>query len=113
MGGKGINIGEIPHLETGAVLEKGQTGLLEGNGAEAVVPLDKNKKWISAVARDMDTAMGGTGSKRVEALLMDILHAVEQLLGMGIYLDTGALVGGIVRPMDKKLGQLQLQKARG
>ena len=113
VGGKGINIGEIPHLETGAVLEKGQTGLLEGNGAEAVVPLDKNKKWISAVARDMDTAMGGTGSKRVEALLMDILHAVEQLLGMGIYLDTGALVGGIVRPMDKKLGQLQLQKARG
>nr|DAP92239.1 MAG TPA: tail tape measure [Caudoviricetes sp.] len=113
VGGKGINIGEIPHLETGAVLEKGQTGLLEGNGAEAVVPLDKNKKWISAVARDMDTAMGGTGSKRVEALLMDILHAVDQLLGMGIYLDTGALVGGIVRPMDKKLGQLQLQKARG
>ena len=113
VGGKGINLKEIPHLETGAVLEKGQTGLLEGNGAEAVVPLDKNKKWISAVASDMDTAIGGSGSKRIEALLIDILNIVEQLLGMGIYLDTGALVGGIARPMDKKLGQLQIQKARG
>lgn len=113
VGGKGISLKEIPHLETGAVLEKGQTGLLEGNGAEAVVPLDKNKKWISAVASDMDTAIGGSGSKRIEALLIDILNIVEQLLGMGIYLDTGALVGGIARPMDKKLGQLQIQKARG
>lgn len=113
VGGKGISLKEIPHLESGAVLEKGQTGLLEGNGAEAVVPLDKNKKWISAVARDIDKSVGVNGNNRVIAVLMDILNILEKLLGMGIYLDTGALVGGIARPMDKKLGQLQLQKARG
>ena len=112
VGGKGFNIKEIPHLETGGVLEKGQTGFLEGNGAEAVVPLEKNKKWISAVARDMDTAMGGTSGGQVAAILTDILGALEEIARMGITLDTGALVGGLARPLDKRLGQIQAQKAR-
>lgn len=43
-------IGTIPLLAKGGVLEKGQIGLLEGNGAEAVVPLEKNTEWIGKVA---------------------------------------------------------------
>lgn len=53
VGGKGINIPKIPKLEKGGVLKRGQVGLLEGNGAEAVVPLERNKHWIKAVAKDM------------------------------------------------------------
>ncbi len=49
----------IPKLEEGGVLEKGQVGILEGTGAEAVVPLDQNKAWISRVAADMNSAVGG------------------------------------------------------
>lgn len=49
----------VPQLERGGVLAKGQVGLLEGNGAEAVVPLDQNKKWIAAVAREMKSALAG------------------------------------------------------
>lgn len=49
----GVHIGRIPRLERGGVLKRGQIGLLEGNGAEAVVPLEKNKSWIRAVAKDM------------------------------------------------------------
>lgn len=49
----GVHIGKIPKLERGGVLKRGQIGLLEGNGAEAVVPLEKNKAWIRAVAKDM------------------------------------------------------------
>lgn len=49
----GVHIGKIPRLERGGVLKRGQIGLLEGNGAEAVVPLEKNKAWIRAVAKDM------------------------------------------------------------
>ena len=49
----GVHIGKIPKLERGGVLKRGQVGLLEGNGAEAVVPLEKNKAWIRAVAKDM------------------------------------------------------------
>jgi hypothetical protein len=109
---KTFSVPQIPKLETGAVLEKGQVGLLEGNGAEAVVPLHQNRKWISAVARDMDGALGGTSSARVVALLADILAALEEIAGMGIYLDTNALVGGLAKPMDRKLGQLQAAKGR-
>lgn len=49
----GVSISKIPMLERGGVLKRGQVGLLEGNGAEAVVPLEKNKAWIRAVAKDM------------------------------------------------------------
>ena len=109
---KTFSVPQIPKLETGAVLEKGQVGLLEGNGAEAVVPLHQNRKWINAVARDMDSAIGGSSNARVVALLMDILEVLEELSGMGIYLDTNALVGGLAKPMDRKLGQLQATKGR-
>lgn len=113
VGGKGINISQIPYLEQGGVLEKGQTGFLEGNGSEAVVPLEKNKKWISAVARDMDSAIGGASGGQVLAVLMDILAALEEIAKMGVYLDKDELVGRLAKPLDRKLGQLQAQKARG
>lgn len=106
-----LSVPQIPQLYEGAVLERGQVGLLEGNGAEAVVPLHRNKQWISAVARDMDSALGGSGSQMV-AILMDILEAIEELAGMGIFLDKDKLVGELAKPMDRKLGQLQAKKAR-
>lgn len=43
-------LNEIPYLAKGGVLKRGQVGLLEGDGAEAVVPLEKNTEWISKVA---------------------------------------------------------------
>ena len=56
-----IAVPQIPKLATGGVLRKGQVGLLEGSGAEAVVPLDKNKEWIRAVAADMIQSLRGDG----------------------------------------------------
>ena len=54
----GVNIGylnrlNLPRLAQGGVLRKGQVGLLEGSGAEAVVPLERNRNWIRAVATDL------------------------------------------------------------
>lgn len=54
----GVDISEldyldVPQLARGGILQKGEVGLLEGNGAEAVVPLDQNKAWIDAVAKQM------------------------------------------------------------
>lgn len=59
----GVNISKLNHiaLAKGGVLKKGQVGLLEGNGAEAVVPLDQNKKWINATAKDMKNALQANG----------------------------------------------------
>lgn len=74
---------EVPQLAKGGVLEKGQIGILEGNGAEAVVPLDQNKKWISAVADDMGDAIGGNGSaKEIQELREVVQSLVDDLPGM-------------------------------
>lgn len=59
IGGYGINIPKIPKLSKGGVLKKGQLGLLEGNGAEAVVPLENNKRWIAATAKELKGALQG------------------------------------------------------
>ena len=52
-----ITVPQIPELAKGGVLAKGQMGLLEGNGAEAVVPLDQNKRWIKAVTKSLKTQL--------------------------------------------------------
>lgn len=111
VGGKGFHIGSIPYLAAGGVLEKGQVGLLEGNGAEAVVPLENNRKWIKAVAKDMDAEMGGGNSKTVE-LLAAILDTLEDAANTGLYIDGKALVGAIAPEMDRQMGRIQAKKAR-
>lgn len=46
-----IGVPQIPELAKGGVLRKGQVGLLEGDGAEAVVPLEKNTSWLDEIAK--------------------------------------------------------------
>lgn len=111
VGGKGLNIKEIPRLYQGAVLEKGETGFLEGNGAEAVVPLHENKKWIRALKNDMEAEGIGGGDKTLD-ILTAILALLEDLTGWGIYVDKDKLVGELAPGMDKKLGQIAAKKAR-
>lgn len=48
-----LSVPQIPELARGGVLKRGQMGLLEGDGAEAVVPLEKNTQWIKRVAAEM------------------------------------------------------------
>jgi phage-related protein len=63
-----LPVPQIPELKRGGILKRGQVGLLEGNGAEAVVPLENNKKWIHSTASDLRRSLaqegiiGGTGS---------------------------------------------------
>ena len=49
----------MPKLEKGGVLKKGQVGLLEGNGAEAVVPLEKNTGWLDEIAKRLNSSLNG------------------------------------------------------
>ena len=55
-----FDVPQIPQLASGGVLKRGQMGLLEGSGAEAVVPLERNKAWIHQVAADMVKQLGFT-----------------------------------------------------
>ena len=69
----------LPRLEKGGILEAGQMGFLEGNGAEAVVPLDRNSAWINAVAKDMEAAGIGGNSQQTQRII-DLLEMLIALL---------------------------------
>jgi hypothetical protein len=50
----------LPRLARGGVLKRGQLGLLEGSGAEAVVPLENNTKWLDEIAKRLYNSIIGT-----------------------------------------------------
>lgn len=52
-----LDVPQIPELARGGVLKRGQIGLLEGNGAEAVVPLEKNTGWLDEIANRIYSRM--------------------------------------------------------
>ncbi len=53
-GGKfGFNIPEIPKLATGGVVNRATLAMIGENGAEAVVPLEKNTGWIKKLAAEI------------------------------------------------------------
>lgn len=64
-----LPVPKIPKLEKGGILKKGQVGFLEGNGAEAVVPLDRNKYWIKAVAKEFDRNVPQTVTNNKEQVV--------------------------------------------
>lgn len=53
-----FEVPSIPELAKGGILRKGQVGLLEGNGAEAVVPLEKNTQGLQKIASLLASNMG-------------------------------------------------------
>lgn len=62
----GVDIGHVnqlslPRLERGGVLKRGQVGLLEGKGAEAVIPLDRNKRYLQSQAKGLLAEMNKQG----------------------------------------------------
>lgn len=107
----GVNVGKVaevslPRLAKGGVLEKGQVGVLEGSGAEAVVPLEHNKAWLSRVAEDLYDIQLEKGSyhngidPQLMALLNHISEQLDKLAELRIYLNSGALVGELVPAID-------------
>lgn len=57
----GIHHVELPRLEKGGILKRGQVGLLEGNGAEAVVPLERNTGGLRRIAGMISEDMKRSG----------------------------------------------------
>ena len=111
----GIDVGtlgkiSLPRLAKGGILEKGQIGLLEGSGAEAVVPLENNRAWLSRVAEDLNelqrTKQPVFDDEAVLNRLNKIIELLQSLLGMNICLDSGVLVGELAPAMDARLGRL-------
>lgn len=57
-----FDVPQIPELARGGVLKRGQVGILEGNGAEAVVPLEKNTRWLDEIASRIYDKMSAGGN---------------------------------------------------
>ena len=118
----GINVGtlskiSLPRLAKGGVLEKGQIGFLEGSGAEAVVPLEHNKAWLSKVAEDLNELQGGIqfaqDSAYINAALNQIMSLLERLTKMTVRLDSGVLVGELTPALDGRLSDRWSHAMRG
>ena len=118
----GISVGTVskvsfPRLAKGGVLEKGQVGFLEGSGAEAVVPLEHNRAWLSKVATDLNELQGGThlakDSSQITAALNRIEVLLDKMAGMTIRLDNGTLVGELVPAIDVRLSDRWSHAMRG
>lgn len=71
----------VPQLERGIGLaKKGHQYLLEGKGNEAVVPLDKNKYWIKAVADDMRKELQGGVASTTSNLATNNVNNFTQVI---------------------------------
>lgn len=93
-------------LADGTVLGGGESG------AEAIVPLENNTKWIRKVAEQFNTY---ENSEDVIKRMNRIIELLEEMLGldMNVYLDSGALVGELSPAIDKRLGMIANRKIRG
>lgn len=101
-----LNTLSVPALYRGGILKKGQVGLLEGNGAEAVVPLEKETGWINRIAQKMNEYQDANQGKDAVALgaKMDEIIDTMKTLKSSIVLDTGVLVGETINQIDEQLG---------
>lgn len=103
--------GSYPKTATGGVVTRAQTRLVGEDGAEAIVPLEKNTEWIDKVAAKVTDSMGGAPSNT--AILNKLNELIEVIKGLKVYLDSGALVGEIAPAMDGALGNISRMKRRG
>jgi phage-related protein len=109
----------LPRLARGGVLEKGQVGILEGSGAEAVVPLERNRAWLSRVAEDLYELQQKSGyfqngnNPQLMSLLNHISEQLDRLAELKIYLNSGALVGELIPAIDGRMADRWSHALRG
>lgn len=106
-----VSSGSNPPTATGGIVTRAQTRLVGEDGAEAIVPLEKNTEWIDKVAAKVTDSMGGAPSNT--AILNKLNELIEVIKGQKVYLDSGALVGEIAPAMDGALGNISRMKRRG
>ena len=118
----GVDVGKVdkvslPRLEKGGILERGQVGLLEGSAAEAVVPLEKNRAWLTRLAAELNQIQQGyqvqQDNTQIQRALNQIISLLETLSGMTVRLDSGTLVGALIPGIDMQLADRWSHAVRG
>ena len=106
-----IDTPQIPELATGTVVTRATQAVIGEDGAEAVVPLEKHTEWIDKVADKVVSKMDTNGGN--SALIAKLDEVIESIKSLKIYLNTGALVGGISGEMNEALGNIAFAAERG
>lgn len=107
----GVDIGKIgelnlPRLAKGGVVTRSTIAEIGEDGAEAVVPLEKNTEWIDKLANKINASGNPAAINRMIELL-------EELTSMKIYLSNDVLVGELAPAMDSRLGDINRMRVRG
>lgn len=103
----------------GGILTKPAIFAMRGNtflgggeaGAEAIAPIDTLQKYIREAVEP--PAGYGENTTEIMDLLRRILRALEAFKGLGVFLDTGAIVGEITPAIDAKLNITYAHMRRG
>lgn len=89
------------------------------DGAEAVVPLEKNLGWLDKLSGMLcerivsgDNAGANDYNSTLDSIQQTLAALLDKLDNMQLVLDTGAVVGGIAPAMDAELGNIRIRKGR-
>lgn len=127
---KKISEVKFTRLAHGGVVDKPTPAIFGEDGAEAVVPLERNTEWIQKVASEFisqvrsRTGEGlfesdragarGAGVQNNDSLMGKLDRILEAIAaGQVLLLDGDALVGATADRMDNALGQRRALAARG
>lgn len=94
-GGKtfGLNLKPIQLLAKGTIVDEPTPAIVGEDGAEAVIPLEKNTEWISRLAADLNNKMGSDADSI--AILKEILAEIKALRRELFDIIVSALVDGV------------------
>ena len=89
------------------------------DGAEAVVPLEKNLGWLdklSGMLCERIVPGGSAGAadynSALDTMQQTLVALLDKIDNLQLVLDTGAVVGGIAPAMDAELGNIRIRKGR-
>jgi phage-related minor tail protein len=111
----GVNISKIqglslPRLARGGIVNRPTFAEIGEDGAEAIIPLEKNTEWLDKVAQRLDRNNPIANNAEVLTALDRIYDRLNRLQ---VVLNNGVLVGEILDDIDAGLADKQLLNARG
>ncbi len=108
IGGKGTKPSvSVDWYARGGVVPKGQMAFLEGSGAEAVVPLEKNTQWINRVAKSMIEQLDVVGVKNA---LNRNVNSMNGIASAGTSVETQNVTFNQYNTSPKALSRLDIYR---
>lgn len=103
-----FSVPQIPLLAKGTVVNKATPAIIGEDGAEAVVPLENNTKWLDEIGNRLNSY--GGNNDEVVGKLDELIESIKMLK---VYLYNDVLVGELTPALDASLGTVYSGKVRG